>query len=161
MKIHYRIIFSVRTTMRIPRLLLGCCLLIVCSACQHPDAKSKVTPLPSHRIGGEAPSFDSRPGVQTQGPHEYMFVKASGSKVGFSALELEQIARRYNQVQKAPFQLDGTEKMIWIRTDGSPILADVYFFGNIGKPSLHIEIDHDGTVSRYKIVTLVCGTMVR
>jgi hypothetical protein len=87
-----------------------------------------------------------------------MFVSSSGSKVGFSALELEQIARCYAEAQKVQFQFEGTEKTIWIRTDGSPIIADVYFFAALGKPSLHIEIDRDGKVKRHKIATYVCGT---
>lgn len=68
-----------------------------------------------------------------------MFVKSSGSKVGFSALELEWIARGYADAQKLQFQFEGTEQVIWIRTDGSPIIADVYFMAALGKPSLHIE----------------------
>ena len=109
-------------------------------------------------VGCSAPKFDRRPGVQAQGTHEYMFVKSSGNKVGFSALELEQIARSYAEAQKVQFQLEGTEKTIWIRTDGSAIIADVYFFGALGKPSLHVEIDRDGKVKRCKIETYVCGT---
>ena len=101
--------------------------------------------------GRQITSFDSRPGVQAQGKHEYMYVKSSGRKVGFSALEFERIARRYAKDNKLPFNFKRAEKNIWIRTDGLPVIADVYFSHGLGEPVLHIEIDKDGNVTKHNI----------
>jgi hypothetical protein len=96
-------------------------------------------------------SFDSRPGVQAQGKHEYMYVKSSGRKVGFSALEFERIARNYAKDNKLTFNFKRADKSIWIRTDGSPVIADVYFSHGLGEPVLRIEIDKDGNVIKHNI----------
>jgi hypothetical protein len=126
-------------------------LLVGCGTPKYDGGRPDLQALGSHES-------DGRPGVQAQGAHEYMFVKSSGRKVGFSALEFEQIARQYAEQQRLQFQFEGTEKMIWIRTDGSPIIADVYFIAALGEPSLHIEIDRDGKVKGHNIQTYVCGT---
>jgi len=108
--------------------------------------------------GCASPRHDSRVGVQAHDPGDYMFVSGAGQKSWYSALELEQAARQYADEHKIEFQFDGTEKRVWVKTDGGRILADVYYSSGIGQPVLHIAIDRRGRVIGHDIATAVCGT---
>ena len=104
---------------------------------------------------------DSRMGVLEQYPHEYMFVAGDGPKAWYSALELEQKARRYASEHKLEFDFDGTEKAVWAKTDGGRVLADVHYSSGMGQPVLHIAIDRHGKAIGHDIGTAVCGTGTR
>ena len=95
---------------------------------------------------------DSRLGVQTKGGHEYMFVSGEGKKAWYSALELEQIANAYAQSKKLDFKFEGTEKNIWVHTEGGKVLAEVWFSSGVGRPALQIQIGRKGHVINHKIV---------
>lgn len=103
-------------------------------------------------------SNDSRVGVTARDPHEYMFVAGDGYKAWYSALELEQIARRYADEHKLEFTFEGTEKMVWVKTDGGRVLANVAYSSGVGQPILYIAIDRHGRVINHDIGTAICGT---
>lgn len=96
-------------------------------------------------------NFEGRTGVQKQGPGEYMFVETSGRKMGYSAFELDQIARNYITTNNVPFELEGANRNIWVQTDGSPVIAKVYFGSGLGLPTLQVDIDREGKVKRHFI----------
>jgi hypothetical protein len=81
-----------------------------------------------------------------------MFVRSSGQKVGFSALEFEQLARAYAQQKKLPFDLEGAQKTIWVDTRGSKIIARAYFDLPSGQ-ILVVEIDRDGRVADHTVAS--------
>jgi hypothetical protein len=97
------------------------------------------------------PKFEGHVGVQKVGPGEYMFLETTGDKLGYSAFELDEIARSYIKEKKVPFELDGTERNIWIQTDGSPTMAKVYFGSGPAHPTLQVDIGRDGKVKRHII----------
>ena len=98
------------------------------------------------------PAADRRVGVQSRGEQEYMFVMGDGQKAWYSALELEQIARTYAQTQKLDFKFEGTEKSVWVHTDGGKVLAEVWFKAGGGRPTLQVHIGRKGNVLKHKIV---------
>ena len=108
--------------------------------------------------GCSSPQDKGKVGVLAQDPHEYMFVAGNGQKAWYSSLELDRIARSYAAEHKLDFTFEGTEKAVWVRTDGGRVLADVYYSSAIGQPILHVAIDHHGKVISQDIGTAVCGT---
>ncbi len=106
-------------------------------------------------------SSPSRVGVIAQGPHEYMYVAGDGQKAWYSALELEKTARRYADEHKLEFNFEGTEKNVWVNTDGGRVLADVYYSSGLGEPSLSIAIDRYGRVIRHRIGMSICGNVAK
>jgi hypothetical protein len=100
---------------------------------------------------------DSRLGVQSKGEHEYMFVGGDGQKAWYSALELERIAKAYAKSKKLAFEFEGTEKNIWVNTDGGKVLAEVWFSSGVGRPALQIQIGRKGDVLKHKIVEVMGG----
>jgi hypothetical protein len=101
--------------------------------------------------------FTGHTGVQNQGAGEYMFVQTSGKKMGYSALELDRIARTYVMDNKVPFDLQDTARNIWVQTDGSPVIAKVFFSGGTGRPVLQVDIDREGSVKRHLITPATKG----
>jgi len=95
--------------------------------------------------------------VQQKGPHEHMFVSAAGHKHWYSALELENEAKRYVKERGIQFDFDSAEMNIWVVTDGSPGLAKVSFSSGIGKPSLIVDINRHGGAYSHFLGTSVCG----
>jgi hypothetical protein len=89
-------------------------------------------------------------GVQAKGEHEYMFISGDGKKQWYSALELEQIAMNYVKAKKLEFSFEGTEKNIWVHTDGGKVLAEVWYTSAAGKPGLQILIGRKGEVIKHK-----------
>src|ERR1043166_7505896 len=90
-------------------------------------------------------------GVQAKGEHEYMFVRGDGEKNWYSALEFEQIARDYAKRMKLDFKFDHAEKNIWVNTDGSKILAEVWFSTGFSDPALNIQIGRNGKVVEHRL----------
>jgi hypothetical protein len=95
---------------------------------------------------------EPRLGVQVKGEHEYMFVNGDGQKQWYSALELEQIAIDYVKSKKLEFEFEGTQKNIWVHTDGGKVLAEVWFTSPVGKPGLQILIGRKGEVIKHKTI---------
>ncbi len=105
---------------------------------------------------------DGRIGVETQGPHEYMFVEGSSEKAWFSALELENLARDYVKRNEIDFDFADTEKTIWVSTSGGRILAEVFFIpSRYGKPVLNVKIGRNGKVLGHSIGAKLCGSFLR
>jgi hypothetical protein len=100
---------------------------------------------------------DSRLGAQSKGEHEYMFVGGDGQKAWYSALELERIAKAYAKSNKLAFEFEGTNKNIWVNTDGGKVLAEVWFSSGVGRPALQIQIGRKGNVLKHKIVEVMGG----
>lgn len=109
-------------------------------------------------VGCSTSRFPTRFGVQAHEPGEFMFVSADGKKEWYSALEFDRIARRYAEEQRLAFDFQGTERMVWIKTDGGRVLADVFYSSGMGKPVLHVAISRHGQAIRHDIGTSVCGT---
>ena len=106
-------------------------------------------------IVGDIAAHDSRPGVQSQYPGEFMYVSSSGTKAAFSAREIEGIAKNYIQAQKVPYDISGSAMTIWIDTSGGEILATVDFGKGVGKQGLVITIDKNGRVMKHEILLAV------
>src|SRR4051812_19560840 len=94
--------------------------------------------------GCSSSRFPTRYGVHEHEPNEFMFVSADGEKEWYSALEFDRIARRYAEAQRLAFDFQGTERTVWIKTDGGRVLADVSYSSGMGKPFLQVTINRHG-----------------
>jgi hypothetical protein len=72
-------------------------------------------------------------------------------------LELERIAKAYAKSKKLAFEFEGTDKNIWVNTDGVKVLAEVWFSSGVGRPALQIQIGRKGNVLKHKIVEVMGG----
>ena len=102
-------------------------------------------------VTATAYAADARLGVQVKGDYERMFISGDGQKAWYSALELEQIALAYAGSKKLDFNFEGTDRSVWVHTDGGKVLAEVWFHSGAGKPALRVDIGRKGNVLKHKI----------
>ena len=48
--------------------------------------------------------------------------------------------------------------MVWVKTDGGRVLANVFYSSGLGQPVLHVAINRKGRVIHHYIDEAVCGT---
>jgi hypothetical protein len=120
--------------------------------------KTMILPSMLAMIMAGCSSFRSptRHDVHESEPQEFMFVSADGKKEWYSALEFDRIARRHAAEQKLPFDFEGTKPMVWVKTDGDRVLANVFYSSGLGQPALHVAINRKGRVIHHHIGEAVC-----
>ena len=110
----------------------------------------------------KCPTDDNRLGVQAKGPHENMFVAASGQKAWYSALEFENLARDYVRSNKIDFDFTDTQTTIWISTCCSDTLAEVWFSSSaFSRPALCVRIGRKGQVLGHTITPTACRECIK
>jgi hypothetical protein len=102
-------------------------------------------------LAGGCAQNKNRIGVLERGEHDYMYVQGSGEKEWYSALELRKIAERYIQEKKIDYPVSAANISIWVYTDKRKMLAEVWFTQTAGQPTLGIEIDRFGRVTRHRL----------
>jgi hypothetical protein len=102
--------------------------------------------------GGDGTNAVTKAADQKAYPPEVL-VKGTGQK-WYSATELEQIAKDYAKQKKIQFDFAHADRSVWVRTDGSNVIARVVFASSFGKPMYYADIERQGIV-----VTNVIGVL--